>query len=70
MARNGSVLTLRVHASDTLTAMNARAVGSTPIDVYRRLMIGLVEAGRLYKEYGKKAAYASVSPDLVDLSQI
>ena len=69
MARNGNVLTMRVHASDTLTDVNARAVGSTPIDVYRRLVNGLLEAGRLYEEYGKKAAYASVSPNLVELGQ-
>ena len=70
MARNGSVLTLRVHASDTLTDINARAIGSTPIDVYGRLMNGLVEAGKLYEEYGKKAAYVSVSPGLVACGKI
>ena len=70
MARSGSVLTMRIHASDTLTAVNAHAVDSTPIDVYRRLVNGLVEAGRLYEEYSKKAAYSSVNPNLIDLGQL
>ena len=69
MTRNGSVLVMKIHASDTLNAVNARAVGSTPIDVYRRLVSGLVESGRLYEEYSKKAAYASVSPNLSELRQ-
>jgi hypothetical protein len=70
LTRNGSVLTVRIHASDTLTAVNSLAVGSEPIDVYLRIMKGLVEAWRLYEEYGKKAAYASISPSLVELGQI
>jgi len=69
MTRNGGVLTTKVHASDMLTDLNARAVGSTPNDVYRRLMNGLVEAGRLYEMYSKKAAYASISPSLVELER-
>ena len=69
MTRNGSVLTTKVHASDMLTDGNARAVGSTPIDVYRRLVDGLVEAGKLYEMYSKKATYASITPNPVELKQ-
>lgn len=69
MTKNGSVLTTKVHASDMLTDANARAVGSTPIDVYRRLVNGLVEAGKLYEMYSKKATYVAISPNLVELEQ-
>ena len=54
-------LTMRVHASDTLTAFNTSTVSSTPNDVYQRLMSGIVEAEKLYNEYGKKAGYVSVT---------
>jgi hypothetical protein len=70
LTRNGSVLTMRVHASDTLTVLNAGAVNSTPVDVYQRIMNGMVQAGKLYEEYGKKAAHMSVSPDLVQRRHI
>lgn len=70
LTRTGSILTMKVHASDTLTVLNARAVNSTPIDVYRRIMNGLVQAAKLYEEYGRKAAYVSVSPDLIEREQI
>ena len=70
LTRNGSVLIMRVHASDTLTALNANAVSSTPDNVYRRIMDGLVQAKKLYQEYGKKATYVSVSPDLIEREQI
>jgi len=70
LTRTGSVLTMRVHASDTLTILSAGAVSSTPDDVYRRIMNGLVQAGKLYEEYGKKAAYVAVSPGLVEREQI
>jgi len=70
LTRTGSVLTMRVHASDTLTMLNAEAVSSTPDDVYRRIMNGLVQAGKLYEEYRKKAAYVYVSPDLVERRKI
>jgi hypothetical protein len=66
LTRSGSVVAMRVHASDTLTALNASAVGSTPVDVYRLIMNGLVQAGKLFEEYGKKAAYVSVSPNLIE----
>jgi hypothetical protein len=56
-----SVLTMRVHASDTLTTFNTSAVSSTPNDVYQRIMSGIVEAEKLYNEYGKKASYMSIT---------
>ena len=61
LTRAGSVLTLRVHASDTLTTNNVSAVSSSPDDVYQRIMLGMIEAGKLYEEYGKKASYVSVT---------
>lgn len=70
LTRAANVLTMRVHASDTLTTLNASAVSSTPDEVYLRIMSGLVQAGKLYKEYGKKATYVSVSPDLIEREQI
>jgi hypothetical protein len=60
LTRAEGALTMRVHASDTLTAYNAGAVSSTPNDVYQRIMSGIVEAEKLYNEYGKKASYVSV----------
>ena len=69
LTRTGSVLIMRVHATDTLTELNASAVSSTPDDVYRRTMNGLVQAKKLYEEYGKKASYVSVSPDLTEHEQ-
>ena len=66
LTRAGGVLTIRVHASDTLTVLNAGAVGSTPLEVYQRIIDGMVGAGKLYSEYGKKAAYVSISPGLAD----
>ena len=57
LTRTRSVLTMMVHASDTLTAINAGAVNSTPVDVYQRIMNGMVQVGKLYEEYGKKAAH-------------
>jgi len=65
LTRTRSVLTMRVHASDTLTALNAGAVNSTPFEVYQRIMKGMVHAGKLYEEHAKKAAHMSVSPGLV-----
>jgi hypothetical protein len=70
LTRAGTVLVMRVHASDTLTTLNASTVNSTPVDVYRRIMNGLVQAGKLYQEYGRKATYVSVSPDLIEPEQI
>jgi hypothetical protein len=70
LTRTQSVLTMMVHASDTLTAFNAGAVNSTPVDVYERIMNGMVQAGKLYEEYGKKAAHMSVSPGLVQSNHI
>ena len=70
LTRIGNILTINVHASDTLTTLNANAVNSTPVDVYRRIMNGLVQAGKLYEEYGGKAAYVSVSPDLTEREHI
>ena len=32
-----------------------------PADVYQRIMDGIVEAEKLYNEYGKKATYVSVT---------
>ena len=61
LTRAGSVVTIRVHASDALTTINVGAVRSTPDDVYQRIMLGMVEAGKLYKELGKKASYVSVT---------
>jgi hypothetical protein len=70
VTRTGSVLTVRVHASDTLTALNAGAVSSTPVDVYERIMNAMVQAGKLYEEYGKKAVHVSISPGLLERRQI
>ena len=61
LTRVESTITMRVHASDTLTAPNAGAVNSTPADVYQRILNGIVEAEKLYNEYGKKATYVSVT---------
>ena len=69
LTRAGTVLAVRVHATDTLTALNASAVSSTPVDIYRRIMDGLVQAGKLYRDYGRKAAYVSVSPNLVERAE-
>jgi len=66
LTRAGTVLAMRVHATDTLTTLNASAVNSTPVDVYRRIMKGLVQAAKLYEEYGRKAAYVSVSANLIE----
>jgi hypothetical protein len=52
---------MMVHASDTLTTDNASAVYSTPADVYQRIMHGIVEAEKLYNEYGKKATHVSIT---------
>jgi hypothetical protein len=60
LTRTEGVLTVNVHASDTLTTYNAGAVNSTPDEVYQRIMLGMVEAEKLYNEYGKKASYVSV----------
>ena len=65
LTRTQGVLTMMVHASDTLTALNADLVNSTPVAVYERIMNGMVQAGRLYEEYGKKATHMSISPGLV-----
>ena len=70
LTRNRSVLTMMVHASDTLTALNAGAVNSTPVDVYERIMNGMLQAEKLYEEYGKKAAHMSVSPTLAQRRHI
>jgi len=61
LTRAGGALITTVHASDALTTYNAAAVGSTPVDVCQRIMAGILEARKLYEEYGKKAAYMSVS---------
>ena len=61
LTKAGSVVTLRVHASDSLTTMNVGAVRSTPDAVYERIIEGMVAAGKLYKEQGKKASYVSVT---------
>ena len=55
-------MTIRVHASDTLTAHNVAAVNSTPDGVYQRIMHGIVEAEKLYNEYGKKAYVSVIKP--------
>jgi hypothetical protein len=60
LTRAEGALTMMVHATDTLTTYNAGAVNSTPDDVYQRIMRGIVEAEKLYNQYGKKAAYVSV----------
>jgi len=60
LTRAEGVLTMMVHATDTLSTYNAGAVNSTPDDVYQRIMRGIVEAEKLYNEYGKKAAYVHV----------
>ena len=60
LTRAEGVLTMMVHATDTLTTYNAGAVNATPNDVYQRIMRGIVEAEKLYNEYGKNAAYMSV----------
>jgi len=60
LTRAEGVLTTRVHASDMLTMNNARAINATPEEAYQRIMRGIVEAKRLYDEYGKKATYVSV----------
>ena len=70
LARTQGVLTMMVHASDTLTALNAGAVNSTPVAVYERIMNGMVQAGKLYEEYGKKAAHMSLSPSLAQRNHI
>jgi hypothetical protein len=70
LTRTRSVLTMRVHASDTLTTPNAGAVNSTPVDVYERIMNGMAQAGTLYEEYAKKAAHMSLSPGLVQRKHI
>jgi hypothetical protein len=61
LTRAEGALTMRVHASDTLTTYNTSAVNSTPDDVYQRIMSGIVEAEKLYNEYGKKGTYMSVT---------
>jgi hypothetical protein len=61
LTKTEGALIMSVHASDTLTARNAAAVNSTPDDVYQRIMHGIVEAEKLYNEYGKRAGYASVT---------
>ena len=61
LTRAESAFTMMVHASDTLTSDNASAVYSTPADVYRRIMHGIVEAEKLYNEYGKKATHVSIT---------
>jgi len=60
LTRTRSVLTMRVHASDTLTALNAGAVNSTPVDVYQRIVNGMEQAGKLYEQYATKSTYVSV----------
>jgi hypothetical protein len=70
LTRTRSVLTMMVHASDTLTARNAGAVNSTPVDVYQRIMNGMLQAEKLYEQYGKKAAHMSMSPSLVQPKHI
>ena len=52
----GTVFAIRIHASDTLTKVNASMVNATPDDVYRRIMGALVQAKKVYEEYGRKAA--------------
>jgi len=61
LTRAEGALTMRIHASDTLTTHNASAVNSTPDNVYQRIMSGIVEAEKLYSEYGKKGTYMSVT---------
>ena len=61
LTRARNALTMSVHASDTLTTYNASAVYSTPTDVYQRIMHGILEAEKLYSEYGKKATFVSVT---------
>jgi hypothetical protein len=61
LTRAGGVLITMVHASDALTTDNAAAVNSTPLDVYQRIMNGILGTEKLYQEYGKKAAYISVN---------
>jgi hypothetical protein len=61
LTRAENTFTMRIHASDTLTTYNANAVYSTPADVYERIMHGIVEAEKLYNEYGKKATHVSVT---------
>ena len=61
LTRAESAITVMVHASDTLTTYNASAVNSTPNDVYQRIMAGIVEAEKLYNEYGKKASDVSIT---------
>jgi hypothetical protein len=61
LTRSEGALTVMVHASDTLTTNNASAVFCTPVDVYQRIMHGIVEAEKLYNKYGKKAAYVSIT---------
>jgi hypothetical protein len=61
LTRAESAITMMVHASDTLTTYNASAVNSTPDDVYQRIMVGVVEAEKLYNEYGKKATDVSIT---------
>ena len=61
LTRMESAFTVTVHASDNLTTYNASAVHSTPADVYQRIMQGVVEAEKLYNEYGKKSTQISVT---------
>ena len=69
LTRAEGALTMSVHASDTLTTYNAGAVNSTPLDVYQRIMRGIVQAEKLYNEYGKKGTYVSVTkPSAVSAS--
>ena len=70
LTRTQGVLTMMVHASDTLTTINAGLVNSTPVAVYERIMNGMVQAGKLYQEYGKKAAHMSLSPSLAQRNHI
>ena len=55
LTRTRGVFTMRIHASDTLTALNAGAVNSTPVDVYQRIMNGIVQARKLFVEHGMRA---------------
>jgi len=61
LTRAEGALTMRIHASDTLTTSNASAVDSTPDGVYQRIMSGIGEAEKLYNEYRKKGTYVSVT---------
>ncbi|HYB67281.1 MAG TPA: hypothetical protein VEC43_03055 [Candidatus Acidoferrales bacterium] len=70
LTRAQGVLTMMVHASDSLTALNAGAVNSTPVAVYERIMKGMMQAGKLYEEYGKKATHMSISPGLAQRNHI